>query len=180
VKVAEQFADELLSEETMLAHWLSVVSDPNPPAVYDPYQPTAYDAVLCTVYGRTQQVPPGYLPASPVRWAVVCAQSAGKKASRLSHDQESEKHIQAAVVHDIFGNLFRPATIDPSWLAWNDGTIPELAQSIYEQRAFDRLLVLADALEVAGCTNADILTHCRHAGPHVQGCWVLDLLLGKA
>jgi hypothetical protein len=79
----------------------------------------------------------------------------------------------------IFGNPFRSVTIDPWWLAWNDGTIPNLAQGIYDERAFDRLPILADALEEAGCHDADILAHCRSEGPHVRGCWVVDLLLGK-
>ena len=51
---------------------------------------------------------------------------------------------------------------------------------IDDDRAFDRLPVLADALQDAGCDNADILTHCRSGGEHVRGCWVLDLLLGKS
>lgn len=42
-----------------------------------------------------------------------------------------------------------------------------------------QLAILADALEDAGCDNADILDHCRSDGPHVRGCWVVDLLLGK-
>jgi hypothetical protein len=83
-------------------------------------------------------------------------------------------------LHDIFGLLsFRPVTIAPSSLVWNDGTVVTLAKAIYEDRAFDRLPILADALEDAGCTDADILAHCRQPGPHVRGCWVVDLLLGK-
>jgi hypothetical protein len=69
--------------------------------------------------------------------------------------------------------------LHPSWLRWDDGTIPKLAQAIYDERAFDHLPVLADALEEAGCANADILAHCRGPGEHVRGCWVVDLLLGK-
>jgi hypothetical protein len=42
-----------------------------------------------------------------------------------------------------------------------------------------RLAVLADALEDAGCTDAEILSHCRSPGPHVRGCWVVDEILGK-
>ena len=64
-------------------------------------------------------------------------------------------------------------------MTWNDGTLSKLAQGIYEGRAFDRLPILADALEDAGCDNADILAHCRNGGEHVRGCWVVDLLLGK-
>jgi len=55
-----------------------------------------------------------------------------------------------------------------------------LAQRIYEDRTFEHLPILADALEDAGCTEATILDHCRGPGPHVRGCHVLDVLLGKA
>jgi hypothetical protein len=93
------------------------------------------------------------------------------------------------LLRDVTGNLFNP--LPPkrgkkkwqeqwrSWLAWNDGTIVKLAQAIYDERAFDRLPVVADALEEASCTNADILAHCRGPGPHVRGCWAVDLILGK-
>jgi hypothetical protein len=79
-------------------------------------------------------------------------------------------------VRDIFGNPFRPVTADPQWLT---PTVVTLAQTIYADRAFDRLPILADALEDAGCDEADILTHCRADEPHVRGCWVVDLVLGK-
>jgi hypothetical protein len=64
-------------------------------------------------------------------------------------------------------------------LEWNELTVVKLAQRIYENRAFDLLPILADALEEAGCTDADILNHCRLIGEHVRGCWVVDLILGK-
>jgi hypothetical protein len=86
---------------------------------------------------------------------------------------------QAALLRNIFGNPFRPVTLNPALLAWNDGTVVRLAQAIYEDRAFDRLPILGDALEEAGCDDADILAHCRGQGEHVRGCWVVDLLLGK-
>jgi hypothetical protein len=70
-------------------------------------------------------------------------------------------------------------SLDPSWLVWNDHTVVRLAQGIYEEQAFDQLTILADALEEAGCTNSDLLAHCRQQGPHVRACWVVDLLLGK-
>ena len=66
---------------------------------------------------------------------------------------------------------------DPSWLT---STVIALAEGIYADRAFDRLPILADALQDAGCENADILDHCRGPGPHVRGCWVVDLVLGKS
>jgi hypothetical protein len=80
----------------------------------------------------------------------------------------------------VFGNPFRPRpTIDPAWLRWNDGTVPRLAWSIDEGRRFGDLPILHDALLDAGCDNEDILDHCKAPGPHVRGCWVLDLLLGR-
>jgi hypothetical protein len=84
------------------------------------------------------------------------------------------------LLRDIFGPLpFHTVAPDPRWLTWNHGTIPAIARRIYDERAFHDLPILADALEDAGCVNADILNHCRSDGPHVRGCWVVDLLLGK-
>jgi hypothetical protein len=57
--------------------------------------------------------------------------------------------------------------------------VKKLAAAIYDDTAFDRLPILADALEEAGCHDAEILAHCRGPGPHVRGCWVIDLLIGK-
>jgi hypothetical protein len=87
---------------------------------------------------------------------------------------------QSPLARDIFGSPFRPVVVDPAWLLWNGGLVRRLAQSVYADRAFDRRPVLGDALEEAGCTDADILSHCRSGGPHVRGCWVVDALLGKA
>jgi len=83
---------------------------------------------------------------------------------------------QAEVLRCIVGNPYRPVIIDPTWLT---STVTSLAAGIYADRAFDRMPILADALEEAGCDHADILTHCRGDGPHVRGCWVVDLVLGK-
>ena len=88
-----------------------------------------------------------------------------------------------AILRCIFVNPFRPVSLDP---AWRTPTVTALATATYEERILpagtldpDRLAVLADALEEAGCDNADILAHLRGPGPHVRGCWVLDLLLEK-
>ncbi len=85
-----------------------------------------------------------------------------------------------ALVREIFGNPFRLVTVNPTWLRWNGGTIPKIAAGIYGERAFDRLPILADALLDAGCDDEAILAHCRGDGPHVRGCWVIDLILGKS
>jgi Inner membrane component of T3SS, cytoplasmic domain len=89
--------------------------------------------------------------------------------------------IQADLLRDIFVNPCLPiATMDPSWLAWNEGTIRRMAQTIYDERRFRDLPILADALEEAGCDNQDILHHCRQWGEHGRGCWVVDNLIGKS
>ena len=91
-------------------------------------------------------------------------------------DSFTECHWQAAVLHDLFGNPFRPFTIDPRWLTIS---VVDLSTAIYDEKAFDRMPILADALMDSGCDNDDIIAHCRSEGPHVRGCWVLDLLLAK-
>jgi hypothetical protein len=105
---------------------------------------------------------------------VEAAEEAGLKTRSLMLS-EIEK-----LLRDVFGNPFRPSPLDPSWLAWNGGTVPRMAQAIYDDRRFSDLPILADALEEAGCSNPDILAHCRSEGPHVRGCWVVDLILGKS
>jgi hypothetical protein len=82
----------------------------------------------------------------------------------------------ATLLREIIGNPFRPVQIPPPWRTSN---VVGLAQAIYEERAFERMPILADALEDAGCTDADVLGHSRSRGPHVRGCWLVDLLLGK-
>jgi hypothetical protein len=96
------------------------------------------------------------------------------KAGRAAAATEAWE--QSRLLRDIFGNPFRPVTVDPSW---RTATVTSLATVIYEERAVDRLPILADALEDAGCDNPDILNHCRQPGHHVRGCWALDLVLNK-
>lgn len=87
---------------------------------------------------------------------------------------------RVALIRDIFGNPFREPQVEPSWLRWNDGTVPKIAQGIYDGGRFADLPVLHDALLDAGCDDEALLAHCRTPQGHVRGCWVLDLLLGKA
>jgi hypothetical protein len=93
--------------------------------------------------------------------------------------RRAERAAQWKLLEDVFGEKPRDKKIDPAWLQWKDGTIPKLAQAIYDERAFDRMPELADALEAAGCTSEEILAHCRGPGEHSKGCWVVDLVLGK-
>ncbi len=82
-------------------------------------------------------------------------------------------------LRDVVGNPFRRTKIDPAWCNLNDQAVLKIASSIYTDRDFDRLPILADGLEDAGCSDKEILNHCRSVGPHVRGCWVVDLILGK-
>jgi hypothetical protein len=88
----------------------------------------------------------------------------------------TEEQVQCSLIRDISGNPFRPVSAD---LAWLTSTVVSLARQMYEARDFSPMPILADALQDAGCDNADILNHCRSNGPHVRGCWVVDLILGK-
>ncbi len=87
-----------------------------------------------------------------------------------------EKGIQCNLLHCVCANPFRPVALDSTWLTSN---VIGLAQTIYEERDFNRLPILADALEEAGCSEVATLEHCRGTGLHVRWCWVVDLLLGK-
>src|SRR5262245_6962567 len=81
------------------------------------------------------------------------------------------RRLQRNLTRELLGNPFRPVSVRRDWLTWNDGTVPKLAQTIYDDRRFDIMPILADALEEAGCGDTDILSHCRGLGPHVRGCW---------
>ena len=84
--------------------------------------------------------------------------------------------LAAGLLREIAGNPFRRVAVDP---AWRTSTVVAISQGIYQARDFAALPILADALQDAGCDNAELLNHCRKVGKHVRGCWLLDLLLGK-
>jgi hypothetical protein len=111
--------------------------------------------------------------------AYKAALNDGRYAVEWTIGYSGEPAAEASILRCILGNPFRAVTISPSWQLWNEKTISRIAEAIYDERAFDRMPILADALEEAGCTNADILNHCRQPDEHVRGCWVVDLLLGK-
>ena len=112
------------------------------------------------------------------RGTTLDCHQASEVAVRATAYDPAEKAIQAALLRDIVGNPFRPVTFDPRW---RSETVVALATGIYEHRAFDRMPVLADALEEAGCDHLDVLAHCRDPHqPHARGCWVVDLVLNKS
>jgi hypothetical protein len=110
-------------------------------------------------------------------WSVAGEVRAGLRLAVWEDVADEVLAAQVRLARCIFGNPFRPVSVDPSWLT---STVVTLAAGIYADRAFDRLPIFADALQDAGCDNADVLDHCRGPGPHVRGCWVLDLVLGKS
>ncbi|WP_232069497.1 hypothetical protein [Gemmata massiliana] len=89
---------------------------------------------------------------------------------------QSELKVQSNLLHDIFGNPFRPVAFSS---LWRTATAVTLAAQMYDSRDFSAMPILADALQDAGCDSADVLDHCRGPGPHVRGCWVVGLVLGK-
>jgi hypothetical protein len=96
---------------------------------------------------------------------------------------DREERTQTDILRDIFDNPFRPTAFDSGR---RTAAILSIARAAYEDRELpsgeldsDHLAVLSDALEDGGCTDDAILTHLRGPGPHVRGCWALDLVLGK-
>jgi hypothetical protein len=83
------------------------------------------------------------------------------------------------LLRELFGNPFHPVQLDPGWLQVHGATACAVANTVYEAHAFERLPVLADALEEAGCVEPALLDHCRQGGEHVRGCWAVDLLTGR-
>src|SRR5262249_9691246 len=91
-------------------------------------------------------------------------------------ERAGQRKQNAALLREVVGNPFRPVTLDPAWLS---PTALALARTIYRQRTFAGLPVRADALLDAGCASTDLVAHCRSDGPHVRGCFAVDLILGK-
>jgi hypothetical protein len=129
----------------------------------------------------TQYRQRGFYPRWPAR-PFPCAAAGEAAAAFVDATDRREEASAAAADHqrrllfDIFGNPFRPVTLDP---AWRTSTAVALAQQMYESRDFAAMPILADALQHAGCEDEQILAHCRGPGLHVRGCWVVDAVFGK-
>jgi hypothetical protein len=100
----------------------------------------------------------------------IWAAGAAERVERMA----AERAAQTALIRCLVGNPFRPAAVDPRWLT---SDVVELARGLYAERAFDRLPILADALQDAGCASEDVLSHCRADATHARGCWVVDSVL---
>jgi hypothetical protein len=86
---------------------------------------------------------------------------------------------QADFLRDVVGNPFRRPGLPEAVRRFDGGIVARLAEPIYDEQDYARLPVLGDALEEAGADLA-LVEHCHAEGPHVRGCWVIDLVLGKA
>jgi hypothetical protein len=170
VETAERYADGLASEGDLRSAW-----DEADSAFED----------LCSERGFEDEIVRSYAPAE-VRAAFVAAWAGEGDAwavveTAASLARKREQPAYADLLRDIF-NPFRPITIAPSCLT---PQVVALAQAAYEERLLPsghldpaRLSVLADALEDAGCSDAELLEHLR-GGLHVRGCWAVDAVLGR-
>ena len=139
---------------------------------YDPTPTTDVLALLST--------PKPYLSAD----AASCSASVAHWAiggDIYTNCREFETDLVAehtTFIRDIFGaRAFRSTTADPAWLTFD---VRAIARGIYESpRLLHDARYQPDALQDAGCDSADVLDHCRGPGPHVRGCWVVDLILGR-
>jgi hypothetical protein len=137
--------------------------------------------LLASLFETREDGPPAPLLAVAAE-VVGLAGSFNVGTARQPHARLGAKiartlRAQSHLLRDIFGNPYRAVKVQPAWLT---SDVVALARGIYEEKAFDRMPILADALQDAGCANEDVLAHCRDvSATHVRGCWVVDLLLGK-
>ena len=117
--------------------------------------------------------------------AAISAYSTANEAARSLGEPDVSRHRPfAALLLEIVGNPFRPVSARSSWQTL---TVRALARSAYENRTPQTglldptaLAILADALEEADCAESALLDHLRSPGPHVRGCWALDVVLGNS
>jgi hypothetical protein len=165
VAVAEAFADDQVGRKELKAARKAAGQFTQPP----PGQAAAYVVANAEGWSSARGILEYVtaVTASPEEWASPAEAHAAQPRF-------------AQLLREVIGNPFRPPVVDPTWLLWHDGTVRHLARAIYDDRTYEQLPILADALEEAGCTDADILAHCRGPGPHVRGCWAVDAILGTA
>jgi hypothetical protein len=170
VEVAEAFADGVASEGDVAGAargaWdVGLESDPN---TNDDMR-----SLACLHAGVTDA-------RRAARETAFYASRAGLGLGEQDDPGGHELQGQAALLRDIVSNPFGPPpTLNPSLLTWHGGTVVKLAEAIYQEGRWADMPLLADALEEAGCTDQDVLGHCRGPGPHAKGCWLVDALLGR-
>jgi hypothetical protein len=167
VEVAERYADGLATEDEARRAEASADAAAEAIAASGTWN---WDVDLSySPAGLCAQAAAQAVTTGPEPWAAWAAR-------RARGNSPEERAAQAGLVRCIFGNPFRTVPIDP---AWRTADVLRLAESIYQERAFDRLPILADLLEEAGATDAPLLAHLRGPGPHALGCHALDAVVGK-
>lgn len=189
VEVAERLADGLATGDEVEAAVAGAEAVESDPRVRLPGDVCWHAAVAASAPSQHGRVSPAWVHAAVAAegrrlsevdddpelleyWAIEIAGGYGP----LGWTDTDHRAPLAALLRDVAGDPFRPVAVDPAWLT---STVVGLAEAMYDRRTFHDLPVLADALQDAGCDDADILEHCRGDGPHVRGCWVVDLVLGK-
>ena len=172
VEAAEAFADRRLSEE----EWAETQDDAR--AGVEDYGGSpgtqAAACVACDVSAVREYWKTLAAWVWEVSWLVVAELTKWDGPSGMFPPPSQGFAAQAALARCALGNPFRPVEFNPQWRT--DDTV-RLARQMYESRDFTAMPILADALQEAGCDGEQILGHCRGEGPHVRGCWVVDLLL---
>jgi hypothetical protein len=201
IRAAEQFADGKLTAKKMKAAVKAMHLEGVDNAKYACWYACQEDAHEAAVHVAFELC---NCAASAVE---IALEESGPEGSAMFGTPEKaeaeERAFVAGLLREIIGLPFRrKSRIRPQWLAWNDSAVARLAEAIYLDGAFDnppvmletrpdeaaraqaaicaRLAIVADALEDAGCTDAELLCHLRAPGPHVRGCWAVDLVLGKS
>jgi hypothetical protein len=180
VRTVERFADGLCGADALAAARRAAEDAVYVPAYinYAGESGLDYEASAVSEAAAARLTPAGVV--ATCRQALVTLRSyrLGDRV-RVAHafaDPLAEHQREAVSwLRDVVGNPFRPAAVDPGWL--RDGDVARVAESVYAKGSFDELGILADALEDAGCADGDLLGHLRGPGPHVRGCWALDLFI---
>jgi hypothetical protein len=129
----------------------------------------------------TAHVPPSGPGLTPILEHLACSRVSARFFSWMSDLLDRwglPLARQAELLRDLVRGPFRPLVVRAAWRTHAGGTVANLARVVADGRSFDALPVLADALEDAGCAEAELLGHLRGPGPHVRGCWALDAVLG--
>jgi hypothetical protein len=163
VEVAERFCDGGATNEERKAAALAT-----PPGDYLSSFGLAARAAYLTIDERAFPSASG-TTAKAVAWGCTTREAAITA-------RHAEFVAQAELLRDLYGNPFRSTLVDPKWMTTD---ITSLAATIYDERRFDLMPHLSDALKKAGCADNEILIHCQTRQDHAKGCWVIDALLGK-
>ncbi len=176
VELAERLADGAGTEGDWDRVYSALISHASESPDLEPLQVSAALGAACSYLRRDYPRIITIGLRSACRAAAALAPETRAPVPPFSDQALHEEARQADLMRDVFGNPFRPVPCPPDW---RTSTVMALAHGIYEDRAFDRMPILADALQDAGCDNDTVLDHCRGEGPHARGCWVVDSVLGR-